>query len=153
MLNIGRGCRREHPIQHFLLLQIKIKPDMRRTYFQTGPLPVTLVFRWRQSDVTSDQNCTTTLVRKNTRGKAGHAQSILPVRECNWRHFWSREWRHFRSRDFWWWSPHMIICPYPYTTYNTEGARQINRYIELCVLFAAIFHRYYRIKRIFPEFM
>jgi hypothetical protein len=41
-------------------------------------------FLWRQSDVTSDQNCTTALVRRKTKlEKTGHAQCILPVRAAS----------------------------------------------------------------------
>ena len=63
---IGRGRRREDPNQHFILLLRKNagKNGHPQNILRTGSL------RWSQSHVTSDQNCTTILVKKKTRGKS-----------------------------------------------------------------------------------
>jgi hypothetical protein len=75
--------RREHP-QPTLCTTTKTKrgkkPGIRRTYFRTEPLPVTVTF---------EQNCTTTLVLKKRGEKAGHAQNTLPDRDSSGHVTWS----------------------------------------------------------------
>ena len=69
-MDIGRGRRREYPNQHFVLLLIQKRGHAQNILPDSGS----------SGDVTSDQNCATTLVRKNNAvEKAGHAQNILPV--------------------------------------------------------------------------
>jgi hypothetical protein len=94
-----QGIKR--PLVAMLLLLRKKrgeKPGMRRTYFRTGPFwcPTNIVYyyygcytisccacahprepRRDQISITSGSHVTT---KKKTRGKTGHAQTLLPVR-------------------------------------------------------------------------
>ena len=108
---IGRGRRREHTNQHFvLLLREKCggKTGMRRAYFRTGPLPVTSVWRHFRSKFYYYSS-------KKTRGKPGMRRTyfrrghVTDVTSSNVTDVISG---HDPSHD----PPQMIMCPSPYTT-------------------------------------
>jgi hypothetical protein len=67
------------------------KPGMRRTYFWSGPLPVTWLCHFRSKGPTRADMA---------QFPAAHAQNILPNIAHDLCHFRSRNWRYFRSRHF-----------------------------------------------------
>jgi hypothetical protein len=95
---------RSHPVAMLLLLLRKKrgkKPDIRRTYFRSRPLPVTWLCHFRSKDPTRTDMAQLSVA---------HAQNILPVKATSGQ-------GHFRSRDFRLLHriapPQILICPCP----------------------------------------
>ena len=85
----GSNDLRSHPVAMLLLYYYEEKyAGMRRTYFRTGLLLMTLFWRHFRSKLYYYAS-----KKKKTRKKSGHAQNILPVRATSGHGL-------FRLRDF-----------------------------------------------------
>ena len=137
---IGRGRRREHPNQHFVLLLLRKKYGKKNTWKKSTRKKIYVKKVRKKPEKKVREKSEEKIRETNNRKKYGkrYGKKVRgKSRDFRWCHFQSRDSRCFRSIPVA--PPQIWLCPYPYTTHMSSslvfsGVR-VTWYLVLCVCF------------------